>query len=369
MRLLLKQGLAFFMLVFFFFAASSGFAQAKTIEVYLNGEKIAVPVAPMLENSRVLVPIRVISENIGAVVNYTAKDKKIEIINGALVINLQIGSQRATVSGKAETLDTMPKVINGTTLVPLRFVGESLGLEVNWNNTTKQVLLIKSLDFPQAPAPSLEMAALEERLLELINQGRNKMGLESLIGVEPLKQMARLHSQDMLKSGFFSHISPAKGGLEERGNNQGLSGVGENIAMGYPDADTVYNAWMTSATHRENILAPGAVFIGLGFAKGENTYNSGIYCTADFLWGEGFFYQNRGSKIQGGSFTVKGYAQKAAEIIVFRLDPADEGRYTARESVAVSPAADYTFSAKIELPEKGIYLLCLGNDQMRIDNR
>lgn len=346
-----------------------GLAQAQSIGIFLNGQKLTTTVAPQVDNNRVLVPIRLISESLGATVNYYPQGKKIEIIQSGSVVNLQIGSRAATVGGKAHTLDVIPKVVQETTLVPLRFVGESLGVTVHWDNTAKQVLLSKGQPAPGVPDPTADLSKLEGDLLNLINKGRASMGLDALVLAEPLQKMARLHSYDMLENGFFSHISPVRGDLEQRGNAQGLSGVGENIAMGYPDAESVYAAWMDSPTHRDNILAEEAVFIGIGFAKAQGSHNSGFYCTANFLWGEGFFTMTRGNKVQGASVSVNGYAAQAGEILVFRLDPANEDRYINRSSVAIKPGAAKTFQVDVPLPEKGIYLLTLGNDRLRLDNR
>ena len=62
-------------------------AQAATIQIFLNGEKIETDVAPVLQAGRTLVPIRVISEKLGATVDYQESDKSIRITSAT--VNIQ----------------------------------------------------------------------------------------------------------------------------------------------------------------------------------------------------------------------------------------------------------------------------------------
>jgi len=113
------------------------------INVLLDGKRIAFPdVWPQVDaNQRVLVPIRVVSENLGAKVNYA--NNMITITQGSKVIVLTIGSKTATVNGKPVTFDSAAVVKNSRTLVPLRFVSEALGQTVEWDGTDKYVWIGK----------------------------------------------------------------------------------------------------------------------------------------------------------------------------------------------------------------------------------
>lgn len=344
-------------------------AMAKDIEIYLNSTKIPTQIAPVHENGRVLVPIRVISESLGATVNYYSETKKIAVIYSGTTINLQLGSTSASVGSTAHILDALPKVTNGTTLVPLRFIGESMGLQVAWNNPNKQVLLTRQSQTAASPKATADSSQLETELFNLINSSRESMGLAKLILVEPLSQMARLHSTDMYTNSFFNHISPTNGNTEKRALALGLIGVGENIGAGYPDASTLFDAWVNSTEHRENIYSEEATFIGIGCAKPNNTYNTDIYATAAFIWGEGFFTMSRNGKIQGNQLTVTGYAKNSTNIVLFHLDPSNSNKYTSRKSIPVTVDSNHAFSVTVDLPEQGLYSLSLGNDLLSLDNR
>ena len=58
-------------------------------------------------------------------------------------IILYIGKKEATICGKAQVLDAPPKIVNGVTLLPLRFVGEGINATINWDNLTKTITCIK----------------------------------------------------------------------------------------------------------------------------------------------------------------------------------------------------------------------------------
>jgi hypothetical protein len=86
----------------------------------------------VMENDRTLLPLRHVSEALGAEVGWNAETKKVSIKDGANTIELAIGDTVAKVNGKDVTLDVAPKIINDYTYVPVRFVGESLGCKVGW---------------------------------------------------------------------------------------------------------------------------------------------------------------------------------------------------------------------------------------------
>jgi len=89
-------------------------------------------VQPTMVNGRVLVPIRAISEALGADVKWDSAAKTVIITQGAKVIKLTVNSNYAYIDGAKTTLDVSAKIINGRTLVPIRFVGTAFGEQVGW---------------------------------------------------------------------------------------------------------------------------------------------------------------------------------------------------------------------------------------------
>ncbi|WP_422879851.1 copper amine oxidase N-terminal domain-containing protein [Neomoorella humiferrea] len=88
-----------------------------------------------VEQGRTLVPLRAIFEALGADVNWDAATQTVTGTKGATIVKLTIGSTIAYVSGQAVPLDVPGKILNGRTLVPLRFISESLGAEVVYDNS------------------------------------------------------------------------------------------------------------------------------------------------------------------------------------------------------------------------------------------
>ncbi len=75
----------------------------------------------------------------GARVNYDAKNQKVNIVNGGINVNLQINKNSAVVNGKNVKMDVPATVVNGRTMVPLRFVSESLGAKVNYDSQSETI--------------------------------------------------------------------------------------------------------------------------------------------------------------------------------------------------------------------------------------
>ena len=113
-------------------------------EVTVNGTKKTIDAAPYIKDSRTLVPIRFISETIGASVDWNDKTKEVTIRTLDKTILLKINSPTAYVNGKQIPIDkdnpkVVPVITNGRTFVPVRFVSEALGATVEWNSQTKEI--------------------------------------------------------------------------------------------------------------------------------------------------------------------------------------------------------------------------------------
>lgn len=88
---------------------------------------------PVIINDRTLVPIRTIIEEMGGAVHWEADTRDVIIALGDNIIMLTIDSQTAFVNGDMKILDTSPAVINERTMLPIRFISENLGCDVDWN--------------------------------------------------------------------------------------------------------------------------------------------------------------------------------------------------------------------------------------------
>ena len=112
---------------------------ASEIILNINGSAVATTVAPYQSNGTTLVPLRVVSENLGAKVDWNQQTKTVTITQDATTINLTLGSKIAKVNGEEKTLNLAPQIKNSTTMVPIRFVSENLNCDVNWDKETQTV--------------------------------------------------------------------------------------------------------------------------------------------------------------------------------------------------------------------------------------
>ena len=113
-------------------ATSSMIAYASDIRVRFNGEYVDIYPAPFIEDGRTLVPARAIAEMLGAIVEWDEENRQVSIEYGDIDILLAIDSNIAVVNGMDVELDVPAMLIDGRTFVPLRFVAESLGVGVEF---------------------------------------------------------------------------------------------------------------------------------------------------------------------------------------------------------------------------------------------
>lgn len=101
-----------------------------------------------MSSGRTMIPFRALLEWMGAEVDYE-RGTIIASMPGGGAVELVVGGQQARVNGNAVQLDVAPVVRSGTTFVPLRFVSESLGADVRWNGPESTVLLHHNARFAQ----------------------------------------------------------------------------------------------------------------------------------------------------------------------------------------------------------------------------
>ena len=133
-------------LAFMLFVSMSAFSKGESDEIGLiiNGNKIECDVAPEIVNGRTLVPARVIFDNFGADVLWNDSLRQVVISTISSVIIFNIGSKIAYVNGVAFSIDVPPVIVNGRTLIPVRFISERLGYDVVWNGTDRTVNITSS---------------------------------------------------------------------------------------------------------------------------------------------------------------------------------------------------------------------------------
>lgn len=108
-------------------------------QVTLNRTLLFLEVPPRIVQGRTVVPLRFVAEALGAAVTWQEDTRSVVVSNGATTIRLHLGSPVATVNDRQVLLDVAPFAERGRTLVPLRFLAETLGFEVLWHSITNRI--------------------------------------------------------------------------------------------------------------------------------------------------------------------------------------------------------------------------------------
>jgi hypothetical protein len=114
-------------------------AAAQSVTVIVNGQRMNFTQPPIERSGRVFVPLRGVFEQLGASVVYS--NGQINATGNGRTISLTIGSTQATVAGQPTLMDVAPFIVGATTYVPLRFISQALGASVNWDNSTSTVTI------------------------------------------------------------------------------------------------------------------------------------------------------------------------------------------------------------------------------------
>jgi len=124
----------FFLGVFFalILISTSSPTYAAAIQIKIDGFTVPTDVKPEINNNHTMVPLRVISESLGAKVHWS--NTEVTLMKGDTKVILKINSNEAVKNGKTVILDAKPYIKNNRVIVPLRFIAEAFGSQVGYKN-------------------------------------------------------------------------------------------------------------------------------------------------------------------------------------------------------------------------------------------
>lgn len=122
---------------------NEGVAFCKDYPVLLqvDGEKVEADVPPVIVKEKTLIPVRAVFEDMGADVSWDEDARLVEIKMGSSDVKLTIDSKTAFVNGTPKTMDVPALIIDGRTMIPVRFVGESLSCGIGWDDLSRTVII------------------------------------------------------------------------------------------------------------------------------------------------------------------------------------------------------------------------------------
>jgi len=125
------------------------------VSVTVDGRKVVFPDAkPFIdENGRTLIPVRFVTEDLGATVEWNAQDREVYITKDGVYIMIRIGQEIILVNGRTKAMDTKAIIKEDRTYVPIRYVAEELGATVGWDASTRTVIITTDKDVEPTPTP------------------------------------------------------------------------------------------------------------------------------------------------------------------------------------------------------------------------
>ena len=120
------------------------------VKVMINNQLEIFDVEPQIIDSRTMVPMRQIFEDVGAVVEWDDATKTVTARRKVsdnygideTTVSLTIGSNKITINGEEQTMDVVPQIVGGRTMVPVRFISEALGAKVDWVSDLQLVKIV-----------------------------------------------------------------------------------------------------------------------------------------------------------------------------------------------------------------------------------
>jgi hypothetical protein len=165
------------------------------IKVVLDGTELNFDVAPRIYEGRTLLPLRGIFEALGLTVYWDGSTKTITGFSGDTIIMLKIDDYVATVNGEQRFLDVPPKIINARTLVPARFIAESLGMDVMWQEIEKTVVITSNKNIKsdnEETITTIEMTLYEKESLSNALEKLYTYSMDTIGYLEYLKKEVSL---------------------------------------------------------------------------------------------------------------------------------------------------------------------------------
>jgi len=161
-----SKSLVIFLLVFFLFQCflPRG-ARAGELKLVIDGRPIAAEPGPVLEEGRTLVPVRVVSEELGAEVDWDEANRTVHIRKGGREVLLRIDSRLVAYKQQGGTIyglsDVAPRILDDRTFVPIRLVSNALGVAVGWEEASRTVIVDSSREAGITPFYNLEIVSLQ----------------------------------------------------------------------------------------------------------------------------------------------------------------------------------------------------------------
>lgn len=137
--------------------------------------------APVIVEGRTLLPVRAVVEEMGGSVDWNSEERKVTLTKDDDVIVLTIDSKDALYNEQTSELDSAPVIINNRTMLPIRFIAESFGFDVEWNADTKTVNISQNTQKASEATTEVTTEQATEAGTEEISVPDNNSGSNAIV--------------------------------------------------------------------------------------------------------------------------------------------------------------------------------------------
>lgn len=137
---------------------------SSNLRLVIDGSEISASPTPFIENGRTLVPIRLVSEQLGAQVTWNGQDRTVHIAKGDRSVLLRIDSRlvayKSSGTESYNLTDVPPKIMSDRTFVPLRLVSNALGVGIKWDGASRTVFVDSSVTSAIEPFFDMKISSI-----------------------------------------------------------------------------------------------------------------------------------------------------------------------------------------------------------------
>ncbi len=139
-------------------------AMASQVQLVIDGQRLEASPPPLIADGRTLVPVRIVSETLGATVDWHGQSRTVTVNRGERAVRLRIDNRLVDLAGgeaAAVLTDVVPRIIDGRTYIPLRLVATALGVKVWWDESTRTVHVNSHFDPSSQPPSPIKFTTLQ----------------------------------------------------------------------------------------------------------------------------------------------------------------------------------------------------------------
>jgi hypothetical protein len=261
----MKKLLSIVTLLSFILVVPTGTSAAISTQIIMNNTKINTGIPPQIIKDRTYVPLRAIAEGLGSTISWDASQRKVTVEKADKLIEFTIGNPEVTVNSKKVTVETAPYIVEGSSMLPLRFISEQFGLKVTWDSSTNTVYLNNST--------LTNLSTPIEHIVVVIEENHS---YDQIVGSSSAPYMKSLIDQGALFTNAHGVTHPSQPNYLAlfSGSNQGVNDDSCKKPFTAPNlASSLFDAKLTFIGYSEDL--PKAGYTGCssnGYARKHNPW-------------------------------------------------------------------------------------------------